>query len=59
MPFMVYAEICQRFNPYPSDHDYCRFNLCDLWLKSLLLGIKCVSKYQDLQIFLLKLNKHE
>ena len=28
-------------------------------IKSLLLGMNCVSKHQDLQIFVLKLNKYE
>ena len=39
-------------NPNTADHDYCRF-------QSVLLGIKCVSKYKDLQIFVLKLNKYK
>ena len=35
------------------------FNLLYYSTKSLLLGMKCVSKHQDSQICVLKLNKYE
>ena len=35
------------------------FNLFYQSTKSLLLGMKCVSKHQDLQIFVRKSNKYE
>ena len=44
----------------PTDDDYWLFSICFYLLtKSLLLGMKCVYKHQDLQKFVLRLNKYE
>ena len=48
-----------RVNPYPAVTTIFVFNLFYLSTNSLLLGVKYVSKHQDLQIFALKLNKYE
>ena len=46
-----------RVNPCPAEHDYCGFSMFHSSTKSQLLGMKCVSKRQDLPIVVLKLNK--
>ena len=46
-------------NPFPADHDYCRFESVLLVSQITAIGNKCVSKQQDLQIVGLKLNKYE
>ena len=43
-------------NTSPADHDIVVFNQFNY---SLLLGIKCVSKHQDWQISVVKLNTYE
>ena len=52
----IFSTISVSLIPVPikhntADHDYCHFKSVLL----LLLGIKCVSKHQDFQIFVLKL----
>ena len=44
-------------NPYPADHDYCRFYF--VLLGNKITVIRNVSKYHDLQLFVLKLNKYD
>ena len=42
-----------------AKHDYNRFNLFDLPIKSLLLEMKWGLKHQHVRMFGLKLNKYE
>ena len=42
-----------------ADYDYCRFSVFYLSIESLILGIKCVFKHQDLQRKDLKIMKYE
>ena len=57
---MIYFPLkMESVDPYPADHDYCRFNQIYKSTKSLLLRMKCVHKYQDLLIFVLKWNEYE
>ena len=49
----------QAINHLSADYDYCRFNPFYESIKSLILGVKCVFTYQDLQRIGLKWNKYE
>ena len=49
------VDICVlRVNPYPADHDYCRFQSV-LFVDQITVIGKRMSKRQDLQMFVLKL----
>ena len=43
-----------RLNLYPADHNYCRFSTV-----LLVNHITIMSEHQDLQIYVVKLNKYK
>ena len=51
--------LLKGLTPYPADHDFVVFNLFDQTTTLVLLGMKCVSKHQELQMFAHKINKYE
>ena len=54
-----WANIETAFGECPVFAGIVVFNLFYLSTKLLVSGMKCVSKHQNLQIFVLKLNKYE
>ena len=43
----------ERVNPYSAGHNYCRFQTVLLVDQITVIGMKCMTKHQDLQIFVL------
>ena len=45
-------------NTYPADHDFCRFYYVLLVDQITVIGYEMCAKHQNVQIFVLKLNKY-